>query len=105
MLDGADAPSDEATEVLDELRWWLSILRMAHTQHAALPAPIRADIDAGHTPRELARLATHVADMSTETRCRVERVLVTLIAEMEGVPVIRRAACQQHLRVVGLPAG
>jgi predicted deacetylase len=104
MLDEADATPDEANEVLAELQWWLSILRQANEQHAALPALVRADIDAGHSPRELARLATHVADLSTGTRHQVERVLVTLIAELEGRPVIRRAACQ-HLRVVGLPAG
>lgn len=105
MLDGADQPDDDPAEVLEELQWWLSILRQAHVQHAALPAPTRAEIDAGHSPRELARLAVHVADMSTETRCRVERVLVALIDELEGRPVTRRAACQQHLRVVALPAG
>lgn len=105
MLDGAEQPHDDTAEVVDELRWWLSILHTANNQHANLPAPMRAEIDAGHSPRELSRLANHVADLSTPTRCRVERVLVTLIAELEGEPVTRRAACQQHLRAVAPPVG
>ena len=104
MQHEVDLPLDEADEVLGELQWWLSILRMAHAQHASLPAPVRADIDAGHSPRELARLAMHMADVSTATRHQVERTLVTLIAELSGEPVTRRAFCQR-LRVVAPPAG
>ncbi len=104
MSTGAEPGHDEAGEVLGELRWWLSILRQAHAQHANLPPDIRAEIDAGHSPRELARLAVHVADMSTETRCRVERILLALIDAVEGKPITRRVGCQ-HLRVVAPPAG
>lgn len=92
MLNGADSAEDRA-ELGDELRWWLAIVREAHARHAELDPLTRAEIDASHSERELGRLALPLANLSTPTRRRMERVLLAALAAADGAPVSRRAEC------------
>ncbi len=69
------APGD----IVAELHWWLTILRDADARSLTLDASLRADIEAGASDRELARMSLHLADLSTRSRRRIERVLLALI--------------------------
>lgn len=100
---GTETENDNG-ETIEELCWWLAILREAGRHHARLDAPTRADIDAGHSERELSRMAVHMADVSTRTRLKIERTLLTAIAELGGVlPVSPHAVCRRLAPVPDVP--
>lgn len=93
----AEAAEDDTST---ELALWLSIVRQANVIHASFPGSLRAEIEAGSSPREITLLATSLARMSTDTRRQIEDTLLDLL---DQPPVNRREGPFGLLRLVADP--
>jgi hypothetical protein len=84
----------------DELGLWLRVLHAANSLFDQMPPSIQREIDAGASPRELTKMAGPLATLSTETRARIEDVLIDL-----GAALSPPEADEPQLRLVGPASG
>lgn len=87
------------TGLAGDLEYLLDVVHLADDTFRHLPASLREEIELSESGREVARLATHLADLSPSTRSWLEGLILRAL-ELAGADPYRERPTAPVLRLV-----